>query len=58
MIRIRQIKIEALTNSKEKLKEKIAKKLKITPNEIKSFSIERESIDARNKENIFYVYEV
>lgn len=58
MIRIRQIKIEALTNSKEKLKEKIARKLRINPNEIKSFSIYRQSIDARNKESIFFVYEV
>ncbi len=58
MIRLRQIKIEVSLDSNELLIEKISKKLRIKKEEIKSFSISKKSIDARDKNNIYYVYEV
>lgn len=58
MLRIRQIKVEVLADNSENLKKAIAKKLKISENEIKSFSIKKQSLDARNKNEISYVYEV
>ncbi len=56
MIRVRQIKIGI--NSKEKIEDKIINKLHIKNNELESYKIIKKSIDARNKNNIMYVYEV
>ena len=58
MIRLRQVNINVLENSKEKLIEKCAKKLKIKPINIKNISIVKRSIDARKKPDLFYSYEV
>ena len=58
MIRIRQIKVPVLDDSNELLLHKIALKLKISPSEINSFNIIKKSIDARDKNNILYVYEI
>ena len=58
MLRIRQIKIEVTKFSNEVLKEAISKKLRIDLSWITSFRIVKESLDARNKNEIFYVYEV
>lgn len=58
MLRIRQIKIEVTKFSNEILKEAISKKLRIDLSLITSFRIVKESLDARNKNEIFYVYEV
>lgn len=58
MLRIRQIKIEVTKFSNEILKEAISKKLRIDLSWITSFRIVKESLDARNKNEIFYVYEV
>jgi len=58
MIRIRQIKIDVLKNNKENLKKIIANKLKINPSDILDTKIHKQSLDARNKELIYYVYEV
>ena len=58
MIRLRQIKIEVDKDSKEILLKKICSKLRIKENDIKSFSINKKSIDARKKDIIYYVYEV
>ena len=57
MLRVRQIKIEVLSDNSENLKKTIAKKLKTKVDQIKSFSIKKQSLDARNKNEIFYVYE-
>ena len=56
MIRIRQIKINL--DSKQGLKSKVSKLLHINENEIKNLKINKKSLDARKKDNLFYVYEV
>ena len=56
MLRVRQVKVKV--EEKEKLKNKLADKLKININEIEEFKILKESIDARKKPEIYYVYEV
>ena len=56
MIRIRQIKINL--DSKQGLKSKVSKLLHINENEIKNLKINKTSLDARKKDNLFYVYEV
>ena len=56
MIRVRQIKVSILNDTRDELKNKILKKLNIK--EINDIKIIKKSIDARDKENIFYVYEV
>ncbi len=56
MLRVRQVKVKI--EEKNKLKDKIANKLKININEIEELKILKESIDARKKPEIYYVYEV
>ena len=58
MIRVRQIKINIKDDSKEEIKAKIIKKLGIKGNDIRSISINKKSIDARDKNDIYYVYEL
>ena len=57
MIKIHNIKINVIDDNIEKLQEKVEKTLrtKINPDNIK---IIRKSIDAREKPNIYYIYEV
>ncbi len=57
MYRIHQIKLD-LGESKEKLPEKISKKIGVRDLPIKKWRIVKESIDARNKANIKLVYSV
>lgn len=57
MIRIRQIKLP-VSHKQNELKYQIAKKLKINEKEIINYKINKQSIDARDKNNIMYVYEV
>ncbi len=56
MIRVRQIKLEV--GNTDKLLYYIAKKLKVEKSEIISYKIFKESIDARHKDKILYIYEV
>ena len=56
MLRVRQVKIN-LDTSENEFKKKIANKLKIKENEILNFSIKKKSLDARDKNNIYYVFE-
>ena len=56
MLRIRQVKVRV--EEKDKLKNKIASKLGVKADDIKSIKILKESIDARKKPEIYYVYEV
>lgn len=58
MIQIRQIKVRVEDDSLFRLKRKIIKKYHIVEKEIKDFEITKKSIDARKKEEIYYVYEV
>ena len=57
MIRIGQIKLKP-DHSKADLKEKIAKTLHISEKEILEFHIRKQSIDARKKPQIWYVYTI
>ena len=54
MIRIREVKLQIEDNN---YKRKISKILSIEEKEIISIKIAKRSIDARKKDNIFYVYE-
>ena len=57
MIRIRQVKIPIRNDNKEFIIKKISNILKINKDDITSFNIVKKSIDARDKNNILYVYE-
>ena len=56
MLRVKDIKVKV--EEKDKLKKVIAHKLGIKVENIKSVKILKESIDARRKPDIYYVYEV
>ena len=58
MLRVRQIEVSIDECNLDNIKRKCAKKLKINENKIKNIKINKESIDARHKDNICYVYEV
>lgn len=58
MIRIRQIKISIWEDQQEQLRRKIARELHIKSNQISSLSIVKQSLDARHKDRLQYVYEV
>jgi len=58
MLRIRQIKIEVTCDGRESILKSAAKKLNIKADKITEFSIVKKSIDARDKNQIFYVYEI
>jgi len=55
MLRVRQVKVEVLKND---ILESLAKKLRIKEDEIIDYEIIKQSIDARDKNEIFYVYEL
>ena len=57
MIRIRQIKLK-LNHSEKDIKNKIINILKINDNELLNYKINKQSLDARKKDNIHYVYEI
>lgn len=57
MLRVRQIKLP-INHNENDLKLKISKKLKIKKNDILNYKLNKQSIDARNKNNLMYVYEV
>ena len=57
MIRVQDIKL-TINEKIESLPNKVAKKLKIKPSEITSYTIFKEAIDARKKEDIKFVYTV
>ena len=52
MIRIRQIKVEITKNNLNEIKKYIAHKLKIKDSAIKTIKINKQSLDARRKNNI------
>ena len=58
MIRIRQIKVNIENDNIDVLKKKITSKLKIDIKDLKDITIIKKSIDARDKNNILYTYEV
>ena len=56
MIRIKDFKISVLNDNEDFIKKKISKTLNISLEDINSYSIDKKSIDARDKNNILYVY--
>ena len=58
MIRVRQIFIKIENNTDKDLIKKLSQKLKVKESDILDFKINKRSLDARNKNNIHYVYEL
>lgn len=58
MIRTRQIKIPIEKDSDTELRHKLASKLNIKEKSIKDIKINKKSLDARQKPNLYYIYEV
>lgn len=57
MLRIGQLKLVP-SHTEQELRDKIAKTLRISKDEIKSYRIRKKSIDARKKPDLYYVYTV
>ena len=57
MIRINQLKL-SIQHTEQELREAVMKKLKVSPEAIKSISIRKQSIDARKKTEIKYIYAI
>lgn len=58
MIRIRQIKINIEKNQEESLLKRISKLLNISSSNINNYILVKKSLDARKKDELYYVYEV
>ena len=58
MLRLRQIRLNISNQDINSLKKKICNILKISLSDINSVKIVKKSLDARNKNNLLYVYEV
>lgn len=58
MIRVRQVSVSVDTTNEKTIKEALARKLKINSSDIIAFKINKESIDARFKPNINFIYEI
>ncbi len=56
MLSLKNIKVAI--NKEDKLKDKILKTLRIKNNELLDFQITKKSIDSRDKNNVFYVFNV
>ena len=57
MIRITQLKLP-IEHKKQELYEKTAKLLRVAPSEIKQLKIVKQSVDARKKEQILFIYTI
>ena len=57
MIRVSQLKL-SIPHTKEQLEKKLVRQLHIRPEELISYQIRRQSLDARKKPELFYVYTV
>lgn len=58
MIRISQIKIPIKENTRDRIVSECCKRLRIKQNDIEDYKINKKSIDARKKPDLFYVYEL
>ncbi len=58
MLKIRQLKVPVLDDNEKFLKKVIAKKLHVNVNMINNYKIQKKSIDARDKNNVLFIYEV
>ena len=57
MIKVDQIKLSVYENE-SKLKDIVAKKLRINSSDIKDYSILKKSVDARKKPDVYFVYSI
>ena len=57
MIKVRQVKVDVLKDSTEERYRLLLKKLNVKNEDVISYKISKQSIDARDKNNIFFVYE-
>ena len=57
MIRMNQLKLP-VSHSGEQLRERAAKRLRVSETEIRALHIRRQSLDARKKPELFYSYVV
>lgn len=58
MIKVRQIKVDVLSDNETTRLNALLKKTRLRKEEILSYKITKQSLDARDKNNIFYVYEM
>jgi len=58
MIRVRQVKVKLEENTTTRILEEASKKLRVMPSDILSFEIKKQSLDARRKDSIYYIYEL
>lgn len=58
MIRVKQVKVDVRNDCIEELYSSLVRKLKINVNDIVNINIIKKSIDARHKDNVYFVYEV
>ncbi len=58
MIRVRQVKVPIMDDKEDVLLHKVSKKLGILEKDISSYKIGKKAIDARDKRDIYYIYEV
>lgn len=58
MIRVRQVKINVNKDNIQNLRFQTAKKLNIKPSDIINIKINKQSVDARRKPDIYFLYEV
>lgn len=58
MIRVRQIKVDVRNDSYEELVSSLVRKLKVNSGDIVDVNIVKRSIDARHKDNVYFIYEV
>ena len=57
MLRINNISMP-LNASEQQLKQKAAQKLGVKETELQDFTVSKKSVDARNKNNVHFVYSV
>ena len=57
MISVRNVKVPVLSDHSSFIKEAIAHKLKVPSSTIKSYQILHKSCDARDKNNVYFVYQ-
>ena len=58
MIRVRNIKVNIENDNNSILTDKVSKILHVNHKDILNIKINRKSLDARKKDNLFYVYEL
>ena len=57
MLKVRQVKVNVEIDNEESRLAALLKKLRLNKKDIISYDITKQSLDARDKNQIFYVYE-